>query len=418
MAVGNEGRKSCVMTWKISACSLALMVVLCGCKHEDDTEAAAGGGAPKLVIDKTSFNAGPLAANNTTIGHDFKVNNEGTETLVMHVQDTSGITFFPSERLGPGQSGTVHIDFDAYASGKDGDVSRDTKLYSNDPARRETVLKLTGHVDMQARIEPRTVTLGDLDPGATAVQQVQLVGPVADKLTLGELVADPKVQLSMKAGAVKPGSPPTVELTFAVPHDVKPSLARSNGTFWIKTTGGPADLRVRVDASWRVPPNLSATPMTVVIKSAAGQGSGAPIMPPVEIEARNHHAFKITSVTDSAHRVTAKITEESPGKVRLDGTVANPPDTIAYAAGTLTIATDDPTTPSLLVRYQLDRRPPQKPPVPVPAAFNAPKAPVPPPAAGSAAPASPPAGLAAPPSPPAGSAAPASPPTKSPSPPR
>lgn len=111
---------------------------------------ACSGGEPQLAMEMVQLDLGEVP-NGEIATRDVVVRNEGDADLVVKDISTScGCTTATLEpmQLGPGESGTLHIEYDAGAHGPEltGPLVRQVFINSNDPVRPDVTVELAVNV--------------------------------------------------------------------------------------------------------------------------------------------------------------------------------------------------------------------------------------------------------------------------------
>lgn len=112
--------------------------------------AGCSGGAPEIAFETQDLDLGDVP-NGTIATRDVAVQNDGDGMLVVESISTScGCTAATLEpmQIAPGESGTLHIEYDAGAHGPEltGPLVRQVFINSNDPARPEVTVELAVNV--------------------------------------------------------------------------------------------------------------------------------------------------------------------------------------------------------------------------------------------------------------------------------
>lgn len=112
--------------------------------------AACSGSEADIALETDTLDLGDVA-NGTIATHDVTVRNTGTGTLVVdNISTSCGCTTATLEpmQIAPGESGTLHIEYDAGAHGPEltGPLVRQVFINSNDPAQPEVVVELAVNV--------------------------------------------------------------------------------------------------------------------------------------------------------------------------------------------------------------------------------------------------------------------------------
>lgn len=116
--------------------------------------AACSSGTPQIAVETQAVDLGDVP-NGTIAGRDVAVRNSGDSMLVVETISTScGCTTATLEpmQLAPGESGTLHIEYDAGAHGPDltGPLVRQIFINSNDPAQPEVTVELAVNVTAES----------------------------------------------------------------------------------------------------------------------------------------------------------------------------------------------------------------------------------------------------------------------------
>lgn len=112
--------------------------------------AACSGGTAEIALETQDLDLGDVP-NGTIATREVAVRNKGDGLLVVEAISTScGCTAATLEpmQIAPGESGTLHIEYDAGAHGPDltGPLVRQVFINSNDPDQPEVVVELAVNV--------------------------------------------------------------------------------------------------------------------------------------------------------------------------------------------------------------------------------------------------------------------------------
>jgi hypothetical protein len=141
-------------TWILRACSfLSILVLLQGCSTQDQSQKATEQplaqieliGAPKLVVEKTSYDFGEIVPgrSNTAV---FYFRNAGDKLLkITDIRKCCGaMTELNKEELAPGESGVLTVKY--RTSQGSGTLSKKISLFTNDPENTQVELTIMGKV--------------------------------------------------------------------------------------------------------------------------------------------------------------------------------------------------------------------------------------------------------------------------------
>lgn len=111
---------------------------------------ACGSTQPQISVERESFSFGEVV-NGQIVEKDLRVWNSGNGSLVIDAVSTScGCTTagLESMTLAPGESTTLHIEFDSGAHGPEevGELARQIFIASNDPVQGELVIEFSATV--------------------------------------------------------------------------------------------------------------------------------------------------------------------------------------------------------------------------------------------------------------------------------
>lgn len=109
---------------------------------------------PRIAIESTNLDLGSVI-NGEIVSHELAVRNDGNAELIIDSIATScsctSATINPM-KIGAGQSGTLHIEFDSGYHGSDltGPLIRQVFLGSNDPEQPELIVELVINVEARS----------------------------------------------------------------------------------------------------------------------------------------------------------------------------------------------------------------------------------------------------------------------------
>jgi len=181
----------------------ALCAVLLGA-----TCAVAQQTGPRLTLEQKQFTLPELIQGQST-KIDVELKNTGDAPLELSLVDvTCGCTVvdYPREPIPPGEARTLVLNFDS--TDKQGNVTVDVFLYSNDPTQADrgaycTRLALRGEVGSNFRLRPRSAAYGEVLAGSGPHErriQVSARGRERDQLKLAPLEVPDYLQVSVEPG--------------------------------------------------------------------------------------------------------------------------------------------------------------------------------------------------------------------------
>jgi hypothetical protein len=306
---------------------------------DDQQHTAGSGGIPKAVFPQTEFDLGTVTK--AQVEHAFTFRNEGTGPLVMDI--TGCGQKFSKRVVPPGETATFTMSFAAI--GKHDDAEEAATIKSNDPQHKEIVMKLRGRVALPAQFEPFDVDFGEIGRGESVTRRVKVVGPKAG-LVEPTILAAPK-EVAVTVRKLSGGPSPEFEFQFTV----SPTAPLKALDGFVTLAGGDDSLRLGIRAT--VLASVVARPQ--ILHSQVGT-AGALTLPDLSLTSRKGRDLQVVSIKDSLQLLHTSVVPQGAGKLSIHSTVSKVPAG-RYVGGTLTIRTNDPETPSVLVRYILDRNP-------------------------------------------------------------
>ncbi len=208
---------------------------------------------PKVAVDRTDYDFGTV---DREVGgkHDFTFTNSGNAPLriSLTLASSPAATWkIEREMIPPGESGKVTI---TWKPTKDPGSERQTATVStNDPARPEVELTITGRIQVLLRSSPEELALGRVSTGESATAQLRLWSYHDEPLKiLGQQWSDPATGQYLEA-AVQPLS---AEDLAADP------LARSGVRVEVTAKPGLPEGKLRQELILRT--NLASTPMLML----------------------------------------------------------------------------------------------------------------------------------------------------------
>jgi len=154
-------------------------------------------GQPKLVLSQTTWDFGVLQHPQKT-ELSLKLSNGGPATLrIAHVKSSCGCTVATPGKLvlAAGESTDLKIAYDSYS--KEGEVTAEITIASNDPAQPETKVQVKGVVRRSVRIDAAGILFRMLEPTEARSQTVRLknlesepLRPALGSFTSGKFAAE------------------------------------------------------------------------------------------------------------------------------------------------------------------------------------------------------------------------------------
>lgn len=225
--------------------ALALLLICLG-----SGQVLAGG--PQLTVDQPVHDFGEVLQG-TRVEHLFAFRNTGGAMLaIRQVRSSCGCTaaLLSASEVRAGGAGEVRASFD---SGRfRGRVEKTITLYTNDPLRPTTVLRLQGRVVPELEADPADLTFGMVAPGESRKGEVTLINRGKEKITITTAYpTSPALQVQMKSRTIPPGESARLVVS-AGPVAAGESLS---GYLIVKTDSPRApEVRVSVYGTVTAPP--------------------------------------------------------------------------------------------------------------------------------------------------------------------
>lgn len=149
---------------------------------------------PKLtVLEGTTKDWTEVKPEESPLTTDFTIKNTGTELLVIsNVRPTCGCTTAPLDRdsLMPGETANLHVSLNI--GGSAGKLSKQIRIYSNDPENKTEVITLKANIIRPVSIRPSTyLQFREMQVGTQAQASLFLKNNTSESLTLSNFDVEP-----------------------------------------------------------------------------------------------------------------------------------------------------------------------------------------------------------------------------------
>ncbi len=325
-------------------------------KGQSKSETDGPSGSPKISVDLTTVQFGDVWAGDK-VEHSWVVRNEGTEILkIITVKPSCGCTVAKTydREILPGATGKIPIIINT--TRLRAKVSKTVTVTCNDPKNSTIRLSISGNVKQRVNIDPpKGGTFGRIKPNET----------VKRTLTLTNNTESP-IKLSLMAPTTKTF---TAELTEKKPGQVYELALKTQPPYQDKYNRGQIKLRTNIPEQpiITIPTNVYAlpqveiTPPEIIIPKA----TPASRKQPIRVTFNTDEPYKVLSATvDGDIKTTIVETRKNYYTVTLD-IPANyfPP----VAGQKVTLKTDFPDKPEVVVNIGRKRTPPVRKTPPKPA---------------------------------------------------
>ncbi len=300
----------------------------------------AGKNAPRIAVDNPVFNFGTVLSG-PQVRHVFTVRNTGkSELIIGRVLPSCGCTAAaPSRtRLAPGESAEIPVTVNTRLLA--GPAADTVEIVTNDPVQPTLTLRINGYIREQVAATPKSIDFGKLMRGTAASREVTLTPSAPRGFKVGA-ISNSNSQIRAERSA-RGGSQGAVLL------DVKLLPSMPVGPFYdtvkVQTNRAP----VMIDVFGTITGDLGVDPPQVSFGIVPHRQGALRI---ARLENRGPHAVKVLSIASSNRSVRADVEPVKPGELYKIKVVLrrNTPD--GQLRGNLTIRTDDPEQPSLIIPY-------------------------------------------------------------------
>lgn len=199
---------------------------------------------PQLIVDQPTVDLGKILQGNR-VEHVYSLRNNGDQVLVIQkVRSSCGCTaaLLSASEIAPGQTGEVKATFNS--GGFRGPVQKTITLYTNEPTRPNTVLRLEAQVMPLLEAEPAAVTLDPPVAGKRQKATVVLRNHSQEAIALtGVHGTNPLLQVQLAAQSIPAGG--SVPLTVGSVDE--PAGGSLSGYVLVRTASpGVPELRISV----------------------------------------------------------------------------------------------------------------------------------------------------------------------------
>lgn len=168
--------------WMIIFPVIAMLVS--GLSKAQEPEAAPAVQGPRIICDQPLFDFG-TADSESTIEHTFIIRNIGDTTLeISNVRPACGCTLanISEKSVAPGAESQITARLSL--KGRNGPQSKAITILSNDPQSPEYRVTLAGTVASAVNVSPDRLMFGQIGPGQTAEQSIDISGLVPQPFTI------------------------------------------------------------------------------------------------------------------------------------------------------------------------------------------------------------------------------------------
>ncbi len=314
--------------------------------------------APKIEFSQEGHDFGDIAQN-SKVSHTFKFQNRGdAELIIEKVRASCGCTaaLASDKNIPAGSEGSIDVTFDS--TGKKGPFRKTISVTSNDPARPEVRLTVSGTILTVLNVEPAFLSFGNrLKKGEPAEQRIRLWRTDKKPFKLVEAKSDwPFLQIEVKpdSEAGRNG----YEITARISGDAKPG--RHNGSITV-ATDIPKARQHTVRFFAQILGDLRVQPKFAVLGTVT---PGTEVRRKLRVSNQNSETpFKITSIQSPLPFISAEISPIEEGKLYELEIVLSPKAPEGTIRGNIVLKTDLKSEPTLNVPiYGFVGKPPQGPP--------------------------------------------------------
>lgn len=282
-----------------------------------------------------------------TLEHAFTITNAGNATLeITQVKPGCGCTATGSypPRIEPGQSGK--FPFSLHTQSIYGRYEKPISIFSNDSNTPELRLKLRGEVLRAVEVRPPSFFFRTVNPEAPGSQTVTIVNNTESSFEVRLASTSAASQFRFELLPKTPGKVYELRATPLPPF--KPGAL--TGSAVLETTV-EAQKTITVSAYGRVPERLDVDPGSILVFKPLSS-SPTPRQPMTQILTFTNHGktpVRVVQATSNDPALKTSVTEKTPGQVYLVHVRWIPGYEPPPEGRTITLKTDDPEKPLLLV---------------------------------------------------------------------
>jgi hypothetical protein len=318
-----------------AAAPIALAMMLPSC-------AAAG---PKVVFDQVRQDLGVVPVEKSALAR-FTLRNGGDRPLAITSVEVDCGCLSPEypRTLAPGARGELQVRFQPHIlwSGK---VDQEVRVYTDDPAREETLLAITADVLPLVGAEPRGSIVVQYEPGKVYRREVRVAVREGERITVNSASSDLRY-VKAKLSSAAPGKRREYRLLLEV--GPVPLPGDFNGRVVLATS----DRRIPqlpVPVALLAKKGVVAAPRDILVPSMSGEERGLELRR-VQVLSRGT-PFRVLGVETGNAGLVAEVRPKTPGRVY--------DVVLKYAGGwkpglvetTIRIRTSDPLTPVVKVPF-------------------------------------------------------------------
>jgi Abnormal spindle-like microcephaly-assoc'd, ASPM-SPD-2-Hydin/CARDB len=301
--------------------------------------------APVIAVSPTTLSLGSVVVGSTST-QTFTVSNTGNAPLTIAAITSTNAQFTVSPAMGTiaaGGSLTITVTFAPTAAS----AQTATLTITSNAGQATVALTGTGTAAPAPvlAVSPASLSLGSTTVGTTSTQTFTISNPGNAPLTVtGITSSNAQFTVSPATGTIAAGGSLTVTVTFA------PTVAiAQTGTLLITTNATPATATVALTGTGTaVPAPVAAVSLTSLNVGTVSVGTS--LTAPFTISNSGNAPLTVTGITSSNGQFTVS---PATGTVAAGGsltvTVTFAPAAVGAQSGTLTIASNDPTQPTLTV---------------------------------------------------------------------
>jgi hypothetical protein len=303
-----------------------------------------------VVLPEKAFEFGSVAEG-TIVAHDFEIRNEGSADLqIQRIAPSCGCTAaaVTSPLVKPGSSEKIRVQFDT--TGFSGSKFKQVHVFTSDRDQSDIIFTLRGTIISEVKVSPNKLDFGELSRGSSVGTRTQ---EFAVSLAQGSELKFAGVTSSSPSVAVKEIARNRGESTYRV--EVLPSVKRGElRERVIVRFAGDSKPALNIPVIASVLGDVALSPSVVSFGVVSGSES---LERRVQWRSVSKRPVRITRVQTSDPAVTVQVIDIEPGRQGVLAIRLNPEAVNKQMKATVTIGTDSPDQPELVLAVYAVRAP-------------------------------------------------------------
>ncbi len=324
---------------------------------------------PVLVCQEPNFQWGEVLEGDM-VEHAFEILNQGgAPLLISEVKTTCGCTSSKFDKeIAPGGKGVVVIQL--RTRGYTGSVKKTAQIVSNDPAKKQFTVSLSGAIRPVVKFDPDKPALEGLR-GEQLSTTIKILSNVPDEIKIVSVKGLPTSRVTHELVETKPGA--EFGLKLSLNGSEKPAAVSAYDRLTVMVKCGDKTIETALPLRIKLVDTITAMPTYITFRAYELESYGknpASIKPArdVILKSWRNKPFNVTALQVKARRFTATPAAQSQEieppiaaalagdcatgecKVRVEAIAFQDEESLGRPVRCeLTISTDDPATPQIVI---------------------------------------------------------------------